>query len=281
MEVFKLELGDYYSFLSEDNRCPYADVYLQHNLAEMNRQDELRPTMVVCPGGAYQYCSERESEPIALKFLDIGFNVFVLNYSVAPHRYPSALLEVAALFNLINKKSNEFHCDTSKIGIIGFSAGGHLAAHYSNLWDDDIIKQKFGVTYKPAVNILAYPVISTRNAHRGSFVNLLGHFPQSTEEINRFSCEKLVGKQTPPTFLFHTFEDTAVPVQNSIYYANALADNGIPFEAHIYPYGWHGLSTSDSLTVDSNNDKLLYISDWVIKVKRWLNVLFNLQLGGI
>ena len=90
-----------------------------------------------------------------------------------------------------------------------------------------------------------------------------------------------MGKQTPPTFLFHTFADTTVPVQNSLYYASALADNGIPFEAHIYPDGWHGLATSDSLSVEDPNDKLIYASDWVIKVKRWLNVLFDLKLGGI
>ncbi|MBO4734515.1 MAG: alpha/beta hydrolase [Clostridia bacterium] len=284
MQVSRVYLKDCYPFLGENDRNPYFDMYLPYNLAEMKRQDEKRPSMVVCPGGGYWMCSEREAEPIALKFLDMGFNVFVIYYSTAnsgPHRYPAQLLEVAALFNYINKNAEELHVDTEKIGIIGFSAGGHLAAHYSNLWNDKIIEEKFGATYKPAANILCYAVISTENPNRGSFENLLGHFPETEEEINRFSCEKLVGKQTPPTFLFHTFEDTTVPVQNSIYYANALADNGIPFEMHIYPYGWHGLSTSDSLTLDSNNDKLPYISDWVIKVKRWINVLFDLKLGGI
>ena len=281
MQVSKVFLKDYYPFLGEGDRNPYVDMYLPYNLAEMNRQDQKRPSMVVCPGGAYCMCSEREAEPIALKFLDMGFNVFVLYYSIAPHRYPAQLIEVAALFDYINKNADALHTDTEKIGIIGFSAGGHLAAHYSNLWDDEIIKERFGATYKPAASILCYPVISTENANRGSFINLLGHFPETEDEINRFSCEKLVGKQTPPTFLFHTFEDTTVPVQNSIYYANALADNGIPFEMHIYPYGWHGISTADSLTLDSDNDKLPYISDWVIKVKRWINVLFDLKLGGI
>ena len=281
MEVSRVFLKDHYPFLDEDGKNPYVDIYLPYNLAEINRQDDRRPTMVVCPGGAYMMCSERESEPIALKFLDIGFNVFVLTYSVLPHRYPSQVSEVAALFYYINKNAEAFHCDTEKIGIIGFSAGGHLAAHYSNLWDDDIIRERFGATYRPAASVLCYPVISTVNPHRGSFINLIGHFPENEDEINRFSCEKLVGKQTPPTFLFHTFADTTVPVQNSLYYASALADNGIPFEAHIYPDGWHGLATSDSLSVEDPNDKLIYASDWVIKVKRWLNVLFDLKLGGI
>ena len=284
MQVSRIYLKEHYPFLGEEGRNPYFDMYLPYNMAEMKRQDRKRPTMVVCPGGGYWMCSEREAEPIALKFLDMGFNVFVIYYSTAengPYRYPTQLTEVAALFDYINKNADELHCNTEKTGIIGFSAGGHLAAHYSNLWDDELLKNRFGATYKPAASVLCYSVISTRTPHRGSFENLLGHFPETEEEINRFSCEKLVGKQTPPTFLFHTFEDQTVPVQNSIYYAEALADNGVPFEMHIYPYGWHGISTADSLTLDSNNDKLPYISDWVIKVKRWLNVLFDLKLGGI
>lgn len=281
MEVSRIYLKNLYPFLGEDGKNPFVDAYLPHNIAELDRQNDRRPTMVVCPGGAYMMCSEREAEPIALKFLDMGFNVFVLNYSVIPHKYPSQILEVAALFDHINKNAEELHCNTEKIGIIGFSAGGHLAAHYSNLWDDDIIKECYGATYKPAASVLCYPVISTENPHRGSFINLIGHFPETEEEISRFSCEKLVGKQTPPTFLFHTAADTTVPVQNSLCYANALADNGIPFEAHIYPYGWHGISTSDSLTLNSNDDKLINTSDWVIKLKRWINVLFDLKLGGI
>ena len=284
MRVSRVYLKEFYSFLGEDGRNPYADMYLPYNLAEMKRQDQKRPSMVICPGGGYWICSEREAEPIGLKFLDMGFNVFIINYSTAnsgPHRYPTQLIEVAALFDYMNKNAEELHCDTQKIGIIGFSAGGHLAAHYSNLWDDELIKNQFGATYKPAASVLCYPVISTKTPHRGSFENLLGHFPETEEEINRFSCEKLVGGQTPPTFLFHTYEDTTVPVQNSICYAKALADNSIPFEMHIYPYGWHGMATSDSLTLDSDNDKLIYISDWVIKVKHWLNDLFNLKLGGI
>lgn len=281
MRVSKIELKDIYPFLGENGKNPTVDMYSPYNLAEMSRQDQKRPTMVVCPGGAYAFCSEREAEPIALKFLDMGFNVFVLNYSTTPHRYPTQLTEVAALFDYINKNADELHCDTEKIGIIGFSAGGHLAAHYSNLWNDEIIKKQFGAVYKPAASVLCYPVISTENPHRGSFENLIGHFPETEEEINRFSCEKLVGKQTPPTFLFHTAADMAVPVQNSIYYANALADNGIPFEVHIYPYGQHGISTADSMTLNEVNFNALYTSDWVIKVKHWLNVLFDLKLGGI
>lgn len=281
MQVERIYLKDCYPFLGEGGKNPIVDMYLPYNLKEMGRQDEKRPSMVVCPGGGYHFCSEREAEPIALKFLDMGFNVFVLYYSVAPNRYPTQLIEVAALFDFINKNAEKFNCDTDRIGIIGFSAGGHLAAHYSNLWDDDIIKSRFVGTYRPAASVLCYPVISTRNAHRGSFENLIGHFPETEDEINRFSCEKLVGKQTPPTFLFHTAPDSYVPVENSLYYAEALSLSKIPFELHIYPFGEHGVSTADNMTCNDVNEKILYTSDWIIKLKKWLNNLFDMDIGGI
>lgn len=281
MQTFRLKLKDYYDFLGEGGKDPYVDVYLPYNLAEMGRQNDHRPAMVICPGGGYSICSEREAEPVALKFLDMGFNVFVLYYSVHPHRYPAQLIEVAALFDLINKKADEFHCDTEKIGIIGFSAGGHLTAHYSNLWNDSVVKEHFGAAYKPAASVLCYPVISTRDAHRGSFESLIGHFPETDDEINRFSCEKLVGNQTPPTFLFHTSPDGAVPVQNSLYYAQALAENKVPFELHIYPFGEHGISTADTLSYDNVTAQTLYTGDWIRKLKNWLSVIFEQKISAI
>ena len=281
MQVLRLCLKDYYAFLGENGKNPYVDAYLPYNLAEMKRQNDRRPAMIVCPGGAYNSCVEREAEPIALKFLDMGFNVFILNYSCQPHRYPSQLIEVAALFDLINKKANEFHCDTGKIGIIGFSAGGHLAAHYSNLWNDNVITEHFGAAYKPAASVLCYPVISVRDAHRGSFENLIGHFPEMDDEINRFSCEKLVGKQTPPTFIFHTAPDGVVPVQNSLYYAQALAENKVPFELHIYPFGEHGIATADTLTCDNVTTQTLYTGDWISKAKKWLSITLDYNIGAI
>lgn len=281
MVTKRIYLKETYPFLAEDGKNPAVDMYLPYNLAEMNRQDEKRPSMVILPGGAYAYCSEREAEPIALKFLDMGFNVFVLYYSTAPHRYPSQLIEVAALFDYINKNAVELNCDAGKVGVVGFSAGGHLAAHYSNLWNSETVKERFGAVYKPAASVLCYPVISTRNAHKGSFQNLAGFFPEKEDDVNLFSCEKLVGNQTPPTFLFHTAPDGAVPVQNSLYYAEALAENKVPFELHIYPFGEHGISTADSLTLNEPNKNTLYTSDWVIKMKRWLNTVFDTDIGGI
>lgn len=275
MKCFEIELKDIYRNLGEGGKNPRLVCYLPYNLKEMNRENDKRPCMLVCPGGGYGMCSEREAEPIALRFLSLGFNVFVLYYSVSPNRYPTQLCEVAAAFEEIYKNADEWNCDTEKVGIIGFSAGGHLAAHYSNAYGCEDVRKVFEHSKRPDFCVLGYPVITTEETttHRGSIENLVGKFPTG-EEANRFSCEKLVSANTPPTFIWHTVEDEAVPVKNSIYYAASLADNGVPFTMHLYPYGCHGLSTCDSLTNDEEklNKKNLLASGWIDDFKKWFDV---------
>lgn len=274
MRVFEISLKEKYEFLGYDGREPKMVCYLPYCLEEMGRENEKRPSMVVCPGGGYARCSEREEEPIALKFLNWGFNVFVLRYSCAPHRYPTQLREVAAVFEEIYKNADEWNCDTNKIGIIGFSAGGHLAAHYSNVYNCGVVREAFPDSKKPNFSVLSYPVISADEsfAHKGSFVNLLGTYPEG-DQAEKYSCEKMVTKDTPPTFIWHTAEDDVVPVKNSIVYASALADNKVPFSLHIYPYGVHGLSTVDHLTNDECrlSSKTLLASTWIDDLKKWMD----------
>ena len=274
MKIIDINLKDEYAFLGEDGRNPTLTCYLPYNLVEMGRADEMRPSMVVCPGGGYGNCSEREAEPIALKFLNWGFNVFVLRYSCAPHRYPIQLREVASVFEMIYKNATEWHCDTEKIGIIGFSAGGHLTAHYSNAYNSDAVREVFPESKKPNFSVLCYPVISADEsfAHRGSFINLLGTYPEG-DDVAKYSCDKMVSENTPPTFIWHTTEDQAVPVKNSLVYATALADNKVPFTLRIYPYGVHGLSTVDHLTLDDDrlDSKTLLASTWLDEFKKWFD----------
>ena len=130
-----IHLKDRFPFLGEDGKDPNVTVYLPDPMWEMGWDDKKRPCMVVVPGGGYGMCSQREAEPIAFHFLPPGYNVFVLRYSVAPHRFPSQLREVAALMELIYENAEAWHCDTEKVAIMGFSAGGHLAAHYSTCYD--------------------------------------------------------------------------------------------------------------------------------------------------
>lgn len=277
MRCEKIRLKYYYNFLGEGGKDPTLQLFLPYNMVEMKRTKDKRPCLLICPGGGYGFCSEREGEPIALHFLTEGFNVFVLKYSTEPHRFPSQLREVAAALELIYRFSDLWNCDTKKIAIMGFSAGGHLAAHYSTMYDCKEVREVFPDSKKVNGSILCYPVITAdeKYRHEGSFVNLLGHKPDSDEE-KYFSCDRLVTENTPPAFLWHTTEDTCVPVMNSLLYAKALTENGVPYELHIYPFGGHGLSTCDKHTNFRVSKITEYDKDWLINVKKWLKITLDL-----
>ena len=277
MTYEKLHLKDYFPFLGENGCDPTVETYLPFNMSECDRADRKRPCMIVCPGGGYSGCSSREAEPVAVHFLPEGYNVFVITYSCAPHRFPTQLREIAALMELIYKNADEGHCDTSRIHICGFSAGGHLAAHYSTMFDCKEVREVFPESKPVTGSVLCYPVITAEpdNSHKGSFVNLTGRNPITDEDIEQLSCEKQVKENTPPAFLWHTAEDGLVPVINSMLYANALNKYKIPFELHIYPFGAHGLSTSDYETLNNTagDENLAHVNSWLCSLKKWLKLM--------
>ena len=275
MKCEVLHLKDYYPFLGEDNCDPTVEMYLPFNLTEMGRQNDKRPCMIVCPGGAYAFCSQREAEPIALQFLPQGYNVFTITYSVNPHRFPTQLREVAALMELIYKNADAWNCDTSKIAIIGFSAGGHLAAHYSTMFDCKEVREVFPESKSVNASVLCYPVITADPSHaeKGSIHNLVGKTDISPEKREYFSCEKNVKDTTPPSFIWHTAEDGLVPVMKSLLYAEALSAHKVPFELHIYPYGAHGLSTGDAQTNGNMNEKIEHVGNWLTSLEKWLKLI--------
>ena len=272
-----LHLRDTFPVLGEAGRDATLTAYLPDNLSEMNRENELRPCLLICPGGGYEFCSQRESEPIALHFLPEGFNVFILNYSTAPHRYPAQLCEVAASMELLYQHADAWHCDTARIAIMGFSAGGHLAAHYSNAYSCTEVRAVFPNSHPVSAAILCYPVITADSAwaHMGSFDALTGKSERTADEIQKFSCDRLVSAKTPPTFLWHTAADATVPVMNSLLYAQALAAHHVPFELHIYPQGSHGLSTCDRQTLDEVLSEHEYDRTWLACAKHWLHYIFD------
>lgn len=275
MKYEVLHLKDYYPFLGEDGCDPTVEAYLPYNMTEMHSENDKRPCMIVCPGGGYGMCSQREAEPIALQFLPRGYNVFTITYSVAPHRFPIQLREVAALMELIYKNADAWNCDTEKIAIIGFSAGGHLAAHYSTMFDCKEVREVFPESKSVNASVLCYPVITAdpAHAHMGSFYNLLGKQDISPEETEYFSCDKNVKDTTPPAFIWHTAEDNCVPVMNSILYASALGEHKVPFELHIYPFGCHGSSTCDAQTLDAVDNGLAHANAWLESLEKWLKLM--------
>ena len=238
--------------------------------------NEKRRGVLICPGGAYSFVSDREADPMAIAFLNRGYNAFVLSYTVnnKTHRgakFPTQLLEAVKAMKFIKDNAETLHTDPDQIFVAGFSAGGHLAASLGILYNSEYVRDAFPdmpENYaKPLGMILAYPVITAgKYAHRGSIDNIL--FDEKDDETarDRVSLEKHVGRTTVPAFIWHTRPDTTVPVQNSLMLASALADNGIGFELHVYPYGGHGASLATEV-VSSDNPML---AAWFDLAARWM-----------
>lgn len=273
MIVKKLNLKDEFEFLGENGANPTLDVYIPDEV--MERKNYKRPCMLVCPGGAYSVCSPREAEPIGLSFLSENFNVFILTYTCAPAKFPTQIREVAAAMEVIYKNAEEWYCDTDKISIIGFSAGGHLAGHYSTMFDCDEVRCIFPESKSPNASVLCYPVISAveGKCHEGSFENLVGHHPLTQDEMKKFSLEYCVKQNTPPAFIWHTAADEVVPVYSSLMYANALSEHKIPFELRIFPEGQHGVATCDVQTLDDFKPCYPYDRAWIKEAVDWLKYM--------
>lgn len=209
-----------------------------------------RPFILVIPGGGYEFCSEREAEPSALNFVAKGYHSGVLQYHVGKFRSFEASLKDAqnALLKICELSMNDYpSIDASKIAIIGFSAGGHLAAAVSTLSD-----------IKPSLWILGYPAILK------SFAKVM--------KIDAPSLETCVTSKTPPTFIFSTFEDNVVPIENSLLYMRALEENDVPFEAHIFQKGKHGLSLATKYFGHKQEMIDSRFSRWFDECVEWLEI---------
>jgi len=257
----------------QDGYQPYLQTYLLDTSPELPLND-VRPAVIICPGGGYFFKSDREAEPVALRFLAAGFHAFVLQYSVAPSRTPCAALELAAAVQLVRENAADFGVNPQQIYIIGFSAGGHLCATLGTLWDEPVFSQALehgqGKNWRPDGMLLCYPVITLNLfTHGGSRDNLLGENAPK-EKIDALSLEKRVSAGTVPAFLWHTVADDAVPVENSLQFATALQENGIPFELHLFEEGVHGLSLCDSTTAQGPQHIMPDNAGWMDLAVRWI-----------
>lgn len=210
-------------------------------------EGESNSCILILPGGGYGGVSHREWEPVAAWVNSMGISAFVLDYTVGRKIYPKPQAQGLFAIRTMRKRAGEFKIDPDRIGVIGFSAGGHLAASLSNGfgredWLLDPEGELEGISARPDLSILSYPVITSGPfQHKGSFTNLLGE-EASEKEREALSMEKCVHERTPPTFLWHTVEDVAVPVENSYLYAMALNEKKVEHELHVFPKGIHGLS---------------------------------------
>lgn len=237
--------------------------------------DKKRPAVLLCPGGGYRTLSTREDQPIAMKYLAAGFHVFVLHYSLAPDVFPRALMELALAMKVIREHGDEWNVD--RIAVSGFSAGGHLACCLGVFWDREWLYGALGVKpemIRPDGMILCYPVITSGEyCHKGSFECLMGaEASKKDEKLRRLlSLEYQVGPQVPKTFLWHTWTDQSVPVENSLLLLQALRKAGVNVEAHLYPVGPHGIALGTEETQGIDQKYLEpYCDSWMGLAIRWI-----------
>lgn len=205
------------------------------------------PAVLILPGGGYHHLAGNyEGGDLARFFNSHGIAAFVLHYRVAPHRHPAPLEDAAAAMRTLRANAADYRIDPARIAVLGFSAGGHLAATLSNL-HHTVSGEHPHVSARPDAAILCYPVITFGEyRHDGSLRNLLGSDPDPALR-DQLSMENAVTPDTPPTFLWHTVEDPAVPVENALLYAAACRRHNVPFALHIFPKGRHGLGMAPDL----------------------------------
>lgn len=218
--------------------------------------------VIIFPGGGYGFLADHEGSAYAKFLAANGYTAFVIKYRLAPqYRHPAMISDAARAVRLVRANAADMNINPNKIGVMGSSAGGHLAASVSTLHElglreeNESSEKNLG---RPDFAILCYPVISGVESygHKGSFANLLGDECEG-EKATLLSMEKSADATTPPTFIFHTWQDACVPVENALAYAMRLKSQNVPFDLHVYEVGGHGMGLADG-------------HPWGTELLRWL-----------
>lgn len=254
----------------QNNRIGFKKVTTPTLTAFFPKGNNTGTAVVICPGGGYGGLAfTHEGLEVGQLLAGWGINAFVLKYrlpsdSIMLNKTIGPLQDAQRAIQLVRSRAAEWKIDTAKVGIMGFSAGGHLASSAGTHFTNVLVNNPDQISVRPAFMILAYPVItlSDKYTHMGSRTNLLGKTP-SSDSISYFSNELQVTGQTPPAFLMHAGDDKGVPVENSIAFYKALNAFGSLSEMHIYPKGGHGFGLHNATTTD----------EWSERLKNWLKVL--------
>jgi len=243
------------------------------------KQDSLKTAVIVCPGGGYTYlAAQHEGVDIAKAFNDAGVVAFVLKYRIPKdsfmvHKEIVPLMDAERAMELVKQNAAAWNIDTNRIGIMGFSAGGHLASTFATHFNEVVIANNNHYNLRPAFAVLGYPVINLFEplAHKGSRDNLLGK-DASEDLLKHFSNDLQVTPQTPPTFLVHAMDDKAVPVENSINFYNALKQNKVAGEMYLFQNGGHGFGMNNKTTKTKWFPLML---NWLVSNKMMKGDLLN------
>ena len=298
--------------LYEDRDDVLLTSYIIADSGELWEQGK-RPAVIICPGGAYMSCSDREGEPVAMKFAAMGYHAFVLRYSTYDERgkypvafggsvepkpkvqHPQPMRDIGSAFVYIRQHSEKWSVDMHRVAVCGFSAGAHNAAMYAVYWNTPVITEYLGVLpedIRPAAAILGYPLTdyvymkeSRQNADpmdiaffNNSNTIFLGTADPSDELLDEVSPALHVSEHTPPMFIWSTSADQMVPIQHSLRMAHALADHNIPFELHIFEEGDHGLSAATQASAASKSQINKDAAKWIDLAECWLEKRFALDL---
>ena len=228
--------------------------------------------MIVVPGGGYRILAPSEGEPVAMAFHHLGAQTFVLNYSLAPARYPAQLLELAAAAAYVRENSERY--GISHLAVCGLSAGGHLTGCLCNLWGMKGLSDRLRVQpelLRPDAALFCYPVISAHAPKRSpAFGKILGEGVEAAGEYAKLSLETSVTPENPPSFVWATADDPQVPVEHSLMYVQALQNAGVPFELHLFQHGPHAMSTATRESAWDDTRVSPHVAHWVELANEWL-----------
>ena len=246
-------------YLIGENKIPFYG-YIHENMEDVGGLYSKRPAVIVCPGGGYIRLSIREEDPAVFPLFSHGYNVFVLKYSVGDeilHSFPEE--EAALAISTLKRGAEKLDIEADHIAILGFSAGGHVAASIACHW------KKYGEEARPDAAVLCYPVITMgEHGHQGS-TDTLTHGDERLKSY--YSLETQTDEDTAPCFIWHTFPDQAVDVWNSLSFASALHRSGVETELHIYSEGPHGAS----LGYRETGEEVKAVQSWMDLLFGWLD----------
>lgn len=255
------------------------DAFITERSPEKPYLNTARPAVIVCPGGGYLSCSDREAEPIALKYAAAGFQVFLLRYTVGKNAvFPTSLIDLGKIIKYVRDNAEELNVVPHQIAVCGFSAGGHLTASLGVYWNDPAVLAACNAKerdLRPDLLILGYPVISTSwMENAGEYPRISGN-PDDAAIYQKLNLHTAVSKDTPPTFITHGVADEAVPVRDSLQFAAALEAHDVPFEMHVFSHGTHGYSAADDTCCCDDDWLDPAVAEWLPLSIAWLKRNFE------